>query len=71
MDVRWKPETPCRMMNEFFRSWDHKFVYDVRELEALLVQAGFSKIESLDWGQSSHEVFRGIEKKALPWQEVL
>ncbi len=63
VDVRWKPETPCRMMNEFFRSWDHKFVYDVRELEALLVQAGFSKIESLDWGQSSHEVFRGIEKR--------
>lgn len=40
-EVGWLPATPCQMLNEGMRLWDHKFLYDADELIAAFRRAGF------------------------------
>lgn len=59
----WFPETPCRMLNEGMRLWGHVFLYDEPELVALLEECGFSDIRRVNWGESDHREFRGLESR--------
>jgi len=40
----------------------HKYLYDYETLEQSLRLAGFSQIERCKYGESRHEILRGIDK---------
>jgi predicted SAM-dependent methyltransferase len=58
--VRWavetlEPETavplPGVVVNNFFRSWGHRFIYDPQTLRHALTEAGFAEIEECPVGE--------------------
>jgi predicted SAM-dependent methyltransferase len=58
--VRWavetlEPETPAPLpgvvINNFFRSWGHRFIYDAETLRQALTEAGFVDIEERPVGE--------------------
>jgi predicted SAM-dependent methyltransferase len=51
----------CFILNNFLRSFGHKFVYDPETLQSLLDQAGFKNIRRFAPGQSDDENLRNIE----------
>jgi predicted SAM-dependent methyltransferase len=53
-DIGWAPATPAQLLNEAMREWGHRFLFDARELEALLRGAGFARVEPKPWRQSVH-----------------
>ena len=59
----WYPETPCIMLNEAMRLWDHVFLYDEAELRRLLEECGYSRIERVEWGQSEFSELRSLESR--------
>jgi predicted SAM-dependent methyltransferase len=61
INVGWCPSTPCRLMNEGMRLWQHKFLYDVAELENLLKECGFRKLRPMAWRESRHSEFKNLE----------
>ncbi len=60
-DVGWNPTTPCQMINEGMRLWEHKFLYNRDELTGLLKICGFSKIDYVHWQESKHPELNHIE----------
>jgi len=56
-------ETRAEMINVCFRSWGHQWLYDEEELERRLVQAGFSQVRVMAWGDSEHAALRGLETR--------
>ncbi len=44
--------TRAEMINISFRWWDHKWLYDLEELNCKLVEAGFITINTAKWGES-------------------
>jgi predicted SAM-dependent methyltransferase len=54
------PKAPM-VINNFFRSWGHQFLYDPETLHAALAQAGFRDIVHQQAGVSSHAELRGLE----------
>ncbi|MDT9598894.1 class I SAM-dependent methyltransferase [Sphingosinicella rhizophila] len=59
----WFPATLCQMMNDAMRRWGHVFVYDQPELESLLRECGYTRIERVRWGESDHPELRGLESR--------
>jgi SAM-dependent methyltransferase len=51
----------CFVVNCFFRSWGHKFLYDPQTLTAALREAGFVDVVECETGESCDEHLRGIE----------
>ncbi len=58
--VRWAAETlepetdaplPGVVINNFFRSWGHRFIYDVQTLRHALTEAGFVDVEERPLGE--------------------
>jgi predicted SAM-dependent methyltransferase len=69
--VRWATDTvvsegdaplPGFVVNNFFRSWGHRFVYDERTLRHALTAAGFVEIEECRVGESSRPELAGLER---------
>jgi predicted SAM-dependent methyltransferase len=69
--VRWAVDTlepevrayfPGVAVNNFFRSWGHRFIYDEDTLRHALTQAGFVDIRSLHVGESPHAELTGLER---------
>jgi predicted SAM-dependent methyltransferase len=60
------PETDARLpgvvINNFFRSWGHRFIYDPQTLRHALTAVGFVDIEECRVGESSHEELAGLER---------
>jgi predicted SAM-dependent methyltransferase len=56
-------DTAANMLNYALRSWGHLYVYDFDDLQTRLLEAGFSKIERVGWGESEHEELRGLERR--------
>lgn len=54
------PRAPM-VINHFFRSWGHQFLYDPETLRATLVEAGFCDIVQQPPGESAHAPLRGLE----------
>ena len=52
----------CFEINRAFRGWGHQFLYNERTLRATLQEAGFAHVQRVEYGQSSHEVLRGLER---------
>lgn len=49
------------VINNFFRNWGHKFIYDFKTLEDTMHKAGFININSCKVGESYDVELRGIE----------
>jgi predicted SAM-dependent methyltransferase len=52
----------AELVNNYFYSHDHRFLYDADTLRALLEQAGFEQIELAEFGQSRHDALRGVDR---------
>ncbi len=52
----------CFAMNRAFHGWGHQFLYNERTLRATLHDCGFSDIARVAYGQSGHDVLRGLER---------
>lgn len=50
----WHPKTPCDLLNEGLRAWEHRYVYDLNEITLALQEAGFRKIVEASYRKSSH-----------------
>jgi len=60
-DMKWRPATPCALINEGMRWWGHQFLYDIDELTLLFKEAGFGQITPHAWGESPHSELRSLE----------
>jgi len=49
------------VINNFFRAWGHKFIYDDESLKTLMMECGFADVRRFSSGQSEDENLRGIE----------
>ncbi len=49
------------VLNNFFHSWGHQFIYDYPALSGVLQDAGFTGICRREVGQSAEESFRDLE----------
>jgi predicted SAM-dependent methyltransferase len=56
-------DTPSRMMNVSFRSWGHRYLYDLEDLTLRLTTAGFSKIRTCSWGVSDIPELSKLERR--------
>ncbi len=59
----------CFEINRAFRGWGHQFLYNELTLRATLQDAGFATVVRVEYGQSSHEALRGLERheKSADW----
>ncbi len=62
----------CFEINRAFRGWGHQFLYNERTLRATLLDAGFTNVTRVEYGQSSHATLRGLERheKSLDYGEL-
>jgi SAM-dependent methyltransferase len=51
----------CFVVNSFFQSWGHRFLYDAATLRQTLHGAGFCQVVRCSPGKSSDRTLRGIE----------
>jgi predicted SAM-dependent methyltransferase len=68
--IRWSVDThlgeigiytPQFVINNFFASWGHRFIYDVPTLSALLKSIGFTEVTEHSPGQSDEPALGNIE----------
>ena len=52
----------CFAINRAFRGWGHQFLYNERTLTATLHDAGFANVVRCQYGQSTHDELRGLER---------
>jgi predicted SAM-dependent methyltransferase len=56
-------DSAAKMLNQCFQGWGHKFLYDAKELEGALTEAGFTEIRRCKIGESSHAELSGLETR--------
>ncbi len=65
----WLPEigipNAIFVVNNFFRAWGHKFIYDFKTLKNLVEISGFSEVIRRKPGVSGAPNFMGIESRGL------
>jgi SAM-dependent methyltransferase len=49
------------VVNDVFRNYEHKFIYDLKTLSSLLSNVGFVKVEQMRSGESLTNEFNGVE----------
>lgn len=62
-NVGFLPKTPCQMVNEGMRSWEHKFLYDKQELADVLQDAGFVHVRARAYRISAIADLRDLETR--------
>lgn len=62
-DMGWVPDSPCRLLNESMRLWGHLFLYDEPELLAALREAGFTRLQRMDYRRSDHSALENLETR--------
>jgi predicted SAM-dependent methyltransferase len=62
----------CFAINRAFRGWGHQFLYNERTLRATLQEAGFANIVRCEYGESTHDELKGLERheKSLDYGEL-
>ena len=50
------------VINNFFRAWGHKFIYDSKALHAAMHRVGFTNTTNWKVGESEDQNFQGIER---------
>jgi predicted SAM-dependent methyltransferase len=51
------------VINNFFRKWNHKFIYDEKLLRCVLKKIGFTDIKKYHLNESDDEQLRGLENE--------
>lgn len=54
-------DSVCFVVNNFFRSYGHQFLYDVKTLMAAMHEAGFIDVQQFSPGESNDINLRGLE----------
>ena len=49
-------------LNRAFRGWGHHFLYNFQALAATLREAGFADVVRCEYGESTHDALRGLER---------
>jgi hypothetical protein len=57
-------------VNNFFRSWGHRFIYDPETLRHALTSAGFVDLEECSVGESSRPELTGLESHLAEHPEL-
>lgn len=57
-------KTRAEFINIAFRDWGHQWLYDFEELDRRLREAGFSRIERVELGESRYPELRNRETRA-------
>jgi predicted SAM-dependent methyltransferase len=52
----------CFWLNKAFRGWGHQFLYNLQTLIECLHDAGFANVVSCQYGESTHEALRLVER---------
>lgn len=52
----------CLEINRAFHGWGHQFLYNFRSLELALRAAGFATVEPQQYGESTRESLRNLER---------
>jgi predicted SAM-dependent methyltransferase len=69
-----RPEVAVRLpgvvVNNFFRSWGHRFIYDPETLRHALTSAGFVDVQECGVGESSHPELAGLERHLAEQPEL-
>lgn len=67
--THYHPEAPADVKrrealitNRAFHGWRHRFLWNRELLAAALEACGFDDLAWCRWGESEHEVFRGVER---------
>jgi hypothetical protein len=55
------PTLPAFAVNQVFRGWGHRFIYDSRSLDRALRTAGFTDVSEYRMGESGDDHLRGID----------
>jgi predicted SAM-dependent methyltransferase len=58
----YEAQTHGQMLNNYFYSWGHRQLYDAESLGVLLRDAGFVDVAEAAYGESEHELLRGIDR---------
>ena len=53
------------LVNNYFYSWGHRHIYDFASLKRLLTEAGFTDVTRAAYGESAHDVLRGIDRHEM------
>jgi predicted SAM-dependent methyltransferase len=73
--IKWATDTfipsatsyqPALVVNNFFRAWGHKFIYDEMCLCSALEKVGFDAITQVAPNKSRDEELRGLEDGCIP-----
>ena len=59
----WKPSSKGIFINDMFRKWEHRFLYDYGELVTIIGMAGFFSMRLVEWRQSDHPELRNLERR--------
>ena len=71
-DIDAAPDAKLAMaldVNRAFHAWGHQFLWNREMLAAALTACGFDEIEWKSYGESDHELFRGLERHER-WHDV-
>ena len=49
------------IINDNYRMWGHQIMYDIKGLTQMFKLFGFKNIISVNYGESKHDIFKGIE----------
>lgn len=52
------------LLNTYFFSWGHRFLYDEQTLRSQLASAGFAEVSCAAAGRSRHSRFQGIDRRS-------
>ena len=55
------PRLPAFAVNQAFRGWGHRFIYDAASLAEALTRAGFAEVTQYAMGESDESELRGID----------
>lgn len=61
--VGHSPDSSCDLINESMHSWGHKFLYDFNQLERILSEIGFFKVNRCQWNKSKYHDLEGRETR--------
>jgi predicted SAM-dependent methyltransferase len=61
---------PGVVVNNFFRSWGHRFIYDPETLRHALTSAGFVDVQECRIGESTHSELAGLERHLAEQPEL-
>jgi len=57
----YRAENQADLVNNYFYSHGHRHIYDFATLADMLAAAGFERIQRARFGDSEHEVLRGVD----------